>query len=183
MVPGLDEPPDRVTSTLKNSGTPPRPQFPGKVFWGIITLGFVWPWVMVIAVDRYLGSGRLRGFFAVYTETPVIYLLLFVSQAFWCALPFVVYAWASRRLFNASAAASSAVLLPCRTGVIVMGVGAFCVLSWTQAVAWKEYFASPSGSFGISVALSLPSMLALVAMPALYGLGWAAGKAVGGARR
>jgi glucose/arabinose dehydrogenase len=128
----------------------------------------------IIAVDRYLDAGRLRGFFAVYTETPVVYLLLFMSQAFWCALPFVVFAWATRRLFTASATEAAAAFLPRRTGVIVAGVGALGLLSWTQAVAWKGYFTSPSGSFGIAVALGLPSLLALVAMPALYGLGWTA---------
>ena len=174
MVPNLDDPPDRDAEL-----TP----FPWSVFLGISSAGFVWPWVLMIAVDRYLNTGRLSGFFTVYTETPVLYLLLFVSQALWSAVPFVAFAVLARNIINRSSPEASADCLPQKIGVIAAGVGALGLLTWTQAFWWKEYFLSPSGSSGIAFALGLSPALALGVMPAFYWAGCRAGKYLRGVKR
>src|SRR5438093_12813751 len=72
VVPGLDEPSDRVAAL--------KPRFSRTVFWAIIATGCAWPLLLVVAVDSYLGTGRLQILLAVYTDSPGLYLLLFLSQ-------------------------------------------------------------------------------------------------------
>ncbi len=153
------------------------------VFQAIVAAGFVWPWVVMAAVDGYLGTGRLRNFFAVYTDAPALYLLLFVSQAFWSAVPFVAFAMVAKRILRRSKEDIPADLPQRRIAVSVAGMGALALFSWAQAVAWREYFLSPSGTSGIAIALAVPPALAMVAAPAFYGLGWRVGRRVVGERR
>ncbi len=170
MVPGLDEPPDRVAAL--------KPRFSRTVFWAIIATGCVWPWMLVVALDSYLETGRLQGFLAVYTDTPGLYLLLFLSQALWAAVPFVAFAVLAQRIYDASAGEAAKIFIPRRTGVIVAGCGSLVVLCWIQVVAWSEYLASSSGSLGIAIALGLPPLVAVVVMPVLYALGWLVGEGI-----
>ena len=170
MVPGLDEPPDRVAALT--------PRFSRTVFWAIIATGFVWPWVLVVAVDSYLETGRLQSFLAVYTDTPGLYLFLFLSQALWSAVPFVAFAVLVRKIYDASAGKEATIFIPRKTGVIVAGCGSLVALCWVQVAAWSEYFTSSSGSLGIAVALGLPPLVALVVMPILYALGWLVGEGI-----
>ena len=149
----------------------------------IVGSGFVWPWVVMAAVDGYLGTGRLRNFFAVYTDTPVLYLLLFISQALWSAVPFIALAMFAREAFTRSAMDASADSWLRRTSVVVSGVGALALLSWSQAVAWLEYFLAPSGTVGIAVALAVPPLLGLISMPIIYGVGVSVGRMIVGAKR
>jgi hypothetical protein len=132
----------------------------------------------VVAVDSYLRTGRLRGFLAVYTDSPGLYLLLFLSQTLWSAVPFVAFAMLTRKIYDASAGEEATTFLPRRTGVIVAGCGSLVVLCWIQVVAWSEYFTSPSGSLGIAIALGLPPLVALVVMPILYAFGWMVGEGI-----
>lgn len=168
MVPELDEPPDRVAAL--------KPRFSRTVFWAIIATGFVWPWLLVVAVDSYLETGRLQGFLAVYTDTPGLYLILFLSQALWSAAPFVAFAVLAQKIYDASAGEEATIFIPRRTGVIVAGCGSLVVLCWIQVVAWSEYFTSSSGSLSIAIALGLPPLVALAVMPILYALGWMVGE-------
>jgi hypothetical protein len=170
VVPDLDEPPDRVAAL--------KPRFSRTVFWAIIATGFVCPWLLVTAVDSYLATDRLRGFLAIYTDTPGIYLLLFLSQALWSAMPFVAFAVLAQKIYDASAGEEAMIFIPRRTGVIVAGCGSLVVLCWIQVVAWGEYFTSSSGSLGIAIALGLPPLVALVVMPILYALGWMVGEGI-----
>ena len=170
MVPDLDEPTDGVAALT--------PRFSRTVFWAIIATGFVWPWMLVVAVDRYLETGRLQGFLAIYTDTPGLYLLLFLSQALWSAVPFVAFAVLAQKIYDASAGEEAKIFIPRRTGIIVAGCGSLVVLCWVQVVAWTEYFTSSSGSLGIAVALGLPPLVALVVMPILYALGWMVGEGI-----
>jgi hypothetical protein len=170
VVPGLDEPPDRVAALT--------PRFPRPLFWAIVAMGFVWPWLLVVAVDSYLGTGRLRGFLAVYTDTPALYLLLFLSQVLWSAVPFVAFAALAKKIYDASAGEEAAIFIPKRTGVIVTGCGSLVVLCCFQVVAWGEYFTSPSGSLSIAVALGLPPLVVLAVMPMMYALGWLVGEGI-----
>jgi hypothetical protein len=152
------------------------------VFWAIVATGCVWPWMLVYAVDRYLETGRLQGFLAVYTNTPGLYLLLFLSQALWSAVPFVAFAVLAQKIYDASAGEAAAIFIPRRTGVIVAGCGSLIALGWVQVVAWSEYFTSSSGSLGVAIALGLPPLVALVVMPILYALGWLVGEGIAGGR-
>ncbi len=170
MVPGLDDPPDRVAALT--------PRFSRTAFWAIIATGCVWPWVLMAAVDSYLGTARLEGFFAVYTDTPALYLLLFLTQVLWSVAPFVAFAVWARKTYDASAGEEATIVVPQKTGMIVAGCGSFIVLGWIQVVAWSEYFTSPSGTYGIAVALGLPPLVALVVMPVLYALGWLVGERI-----
>src|SRR5207247_781199 len=95
VVPGLDEPSERVAAL--------KPRFSRTVFWAIIATGCVWPLLLVVAVDSYLGTGRLQVLLAVYTDSPGLYLLLFLSQVLWTALPFVAFAVLAQGLYESSA--------------------------------------------------------------------------------
>lgn len=152
-------------------------------FQAIVGAGFVWPWVVMAAVDGYLGSGRLRNFFTVYTDAPALYLLLFVSQALWSAVPFVAFAMVAKRTLGRSDGDVSADLPLRRIAVVTAGIGALALFSCAQAVAWREYFLSPSGTFGIAIALAVPPGLAFLSLPVLYGLGLSVGKMISGAKR
>jgi len=94
VVPGLDEPPERVAALT--------PRFSWTVFWSIIATGCVWPLLLVVAVDSYLETGRLQVFLAVYSDSPGLYLLLFLSQALWSALPFVAFAVLAQSIYESS---------------------------------------------------------------------------------
>ena len=132
----------------------------------------------VVAVDSYLGTGRLEGFFAVYTDMLALYLLLFFSQALWSAVPFVAFAVLARKIYDASAGEEATIFVPRKTGLIVAGCGSLVILSLIQIIAWGEYFTEPSGAYGIAVALGLPPLVALVVMPILYALGWLVGERI-----
>src|SRR5437899_7950587 len=67
VVPGLDEPSERVAAL--------KPRFSRTVFWAIIATGCVWPLLLVVAVDSYLATGRLQVFLAVYSDSQGRYLL------------------------------------------------------------------------------------------------------------
>jgi len=132
--------------------------------------------LLVVAVDSYLETGRLQVFLAVYSDSPGLYLLLFLSQALWSALPFVAFAVLAQSIYESSAGEEATIFIPRRTGVIVAGCGSLVALCWIQVVAWSEYFTSSSGSLGIAIALGLPPLVALVMMPILYALGWLLGE-------
>ncbi len=168
MVPGLDEPPERAAALT--------PRFSRAVFWAIIATGCVWPLLLVVAVDSYLRTGRLQVLLAVYTDSPGLYLLLFLSQVLWAALPFVAFAVLAQGIYESSTGEEATIFIPRRTGVIVAGCGSLVALCWIQVVAWSEYFTSSSGSLGIAIALGLPPLVALVVMPILYALGWLLGE-------
>jgi hypothetical protein len=170
VVPGLDEPSERVAALT--------PRFSQTVFWAIIATGCVWPLLLVVAVDRYLETGRLQVLLAVYTDSPGLYLLMFLSQALWSALPFVAFAVLAQSIYESSADEEATVFIPRKTGVIVAGWGSLVALCWIQVVAWSEYFTSSSGSLGIAIALGLPPLVALVVMPILYALGWLLGEGI-----
>jgi len=168
VVPGLDEPSERVAAL--------KPRFSRTVFWAIIATGCVWPLLLVVAVDSYLGTGRLQVLLAVYTDSPGLYLLLFLSQVLWTALPFVAFAVLAEGIYESSAGEEATIFIPRRTGVIVAGCGSLVALCWIQVVSWGEYCAPSSGSLGIAIALGLPPLVALVVMPILYALGWLLGE-------
>ena len=164
--------------TPELSSKQPRNTFSKKIFWFLILLGLILPWILRISVEAFFKPeqiGRILSDFPRLLFAPGHNLfLLGILNAF----PVAIFVFLGRWRYKACAGLEPAAFFPHQLGIILAGLAVFGMSLFIHLVVWMDVFSPKGGSSTSVIAFVFLPFYALAAMPVGYLLGWLMGKLI-----
>lgn len=154
----------------------PQLHFSRKIFWAIILLGLVLPWIVRMGTEIFFHPDRTERVLAEFPKLLFapgrnLFLLGILN-----AIPFIIFAFLTRWRYRISAGQTPNDFFPHKTGVIGAGLVTIGLSLGIHLFVWIPIF-GPGHAASTSVILfMLLPFYSLASMPAGYLFGWLVGK-------